>query len=467
VVCCRSNQLLIGSLRHHKQSHLSLTACCSSVVLTNSLLAMPSRSRGYGFQTHNNNQYFILLLQLLRLFAALLLLDSSSSAAALPLSSRGGFTMAGRVAPFGKPPNEAAQVKSPLQGLPSVVSSRCACGSSRIDFRYYSAVSQQQHQQHDQHQQVTSNNNNDDIVDCHCSACRRFHVAAFVRYLRVPENDVSVTGDTVVRFPDTCSAAGDVLRTYCRKCSTKLLTTVVNRRPPADDNTVLVNMGPIDVKTIPENVAQQWVDTKPNMWSLNMEASWATAVPPETRPQWNFEPEPLEVSGGCTCGACKYEFELQQPLELQHCYCSLCRQLSGGPFMTWVPVDGSRQRFRWLREGSITKTNAGTPQRAFAPDRPATGSSQPATSEGEAPVVRYTDIGERHVCSKCGGVLSIVYDFDGEFSVIWLAAGGFDSIRFPFNVEPYLDRTVHICCNYKPEWYTLPDDGMPHIGEAS
>ena len=143
--------------------------------------------------------------------------------------------------------------------------------------------------------------------------------------------------------------------------------------------------------------------------------------------------------------------------------------------MTWIPIRAHGQNFRWLLQGSMTHTKK-TPQRASVPDGFTTTTSNVDAppqkgSQGEAPLVRYTDIGQRHVCSNCGGVLSIWYDADAhnnnnDFS-IWLAAGGLDSIRLPFYVEPYLERVVHICCHYKPEWYTLPDDDMPRVGEAS
>ena len=37
------------------------------------------------------------------------------------------------------------------------------------------------------------------------------------------------------------------------------------------------------------------------------------------------------------------------------------------------------------------------------------------------------------------------------------ALAGFDSIRFPFNVEPYLDSILHICCRFKPDWKSDDD----------
>jgi hypothetical protein len=336
-----------------------------------------------------------------------------------------------------------------------MISSRCSCGSVLVEFPYPSG-------------EMTSDDDSTSIINCHCVSCRRFHMAAFVRYLKVPENEVSVTGDSVVRFRDSCSEAGPVYRTYCRRCSSKLLTTVVEERGSvAGKSSVLVNMGPINNKDVPDDIAEQWKKAEVTLWRPDMEASWTRAIPlDEDEPAPKPEPKTVVASGGCTCGACQYEFEFSASNEMQHCYCNLCRQLSGGIFMTWVPV-GTYENFRWIRGGAVTKINTGTPQRASAPDPPR--AARPI-SEGEAPLVRYTDIGQRHVCSQCGGALSILYDCENshdEDAAIWLAAAGFDSIRFPFNVEPYLDRVLHICCRFKPAWYTLPEDGMPRVEDAS
>lgn len=366
------------------------------------------------------------------------------------------FRNAGRVAPFGLP--DPSRTLPTTSGPPSVdtvmISSRCSCGSVLVEFPYPNAA-------------VAPNA---PIIDCHCASCRRFHVSAFVRYMEVPENDVSISGDSVVRFTDSCSEAGPVHRMYCRRCSSKLLTTVIGGSGSmSGKSTVLVNMGGIDSMTVPEPIADQWTNTEVTLWRPNMEASWTRAVPvddDDDRPMPRAEPPAVTASGGCTCGACQYEFEFSAPSEMQHCYCNLCRQLSGGMFMTWIPVAEAYQNFRWIRDGTVTKSNAATPQRASSPDAPRTR----PISEGEAPLVRYTDIGQRHVCSQCGGVLSILYDCENTFdedAAIWLAVAGFDSIRFPFNVEPYLDRILHICCRFKPDWYTLPDDDMPKVEDAS
>lgn len=376
------------------------------------------------------------------------------------MASQFNFRNAGRVAPFGLPdpsrtlPTSASG--SSVDANKVLISSPCSCGSTLVEFLIDKSTAETCHDA--------------SIIDCHCVSCRRFHVSAFVRYLEVPENDVSISGDSVVRFKDSCSEVGSVNRIYCRRCSTKLLTTVIDDGRKTDQKpTMLINLGSIDSTTVPENIASHWANTLPNIWKPNMEASWTRAVPlDDDRLMQQAEPKTVVSSGGCTCGACQYEFKYYSPSELQHCYCNLCRQLSGSMFMSWVPVPESMQNFRWIKEGAVTKVNLGTPQRASVPDGPRQ-STRPI-SEGEPQLVRYTDIGQRHACAQCGSILSILYDSENTMdddAMIWLAAGGFDSVRFPFNVAPYLDRVLHICCRFKPDWYVLPDDDMPQLDDAS
>ena len=141
------------------------------------------------------------------------------------------------------------------------------------------------------------------------------------------------------------------------------------------------------------------------------------------------------VTGSCACGKCAYEIPFEHPMELQHCYCKLCRQLSGSAFQTWVPVH--HQDFGWK------------------------GGHEPA-------LVRTTSHGQRHVCHTCGGVLTIVYNDDPDF--VWPAAGGFDDATLPdeeSKVSAYLDRVVHICCMWKQSWYQIPKDGLKRIDYAA
>ncbi len=394
------------------------------------------------------------------------------------------FRNAARIAPFGFPDSSRTMPTTTTTTTADpnnhvTITSRCSCGSVLVEFPYPKSNTTAS--------TLPQIHSSSSMSDCHCPTCRRYHMAAFVRYLEVPANGVSVVGDSVVRYQDTCSEIGTVQRIYCRRCSSKLLTrrnvdsTLPNRQnnrrsmPPipqqqqqvsqsSSQSTVLVNMGAIDNQSVPKNIMEQWRDTIVQQWSPHMEASWARTTLfdiDNDDDTINRVPKPptIRVTGGCTCGKCQYKFDFQAPSEMQHCYCNLCRQLSGGMFMTWVPVNMKEQKFRWIDNGYVPEAT-----------QPYRGSD-----DSHVHLVRYTDIGKRHMCSQCGSNLSILYDtFDDdekededEERVIWLSAAGFDSIRFPFRVEPYLSRLLHICCRFRPKWYRLPKDGIPRVRDAS
>ena len=111
--------------------------------------------------------------------------------------------------------------------------------------------------------------------------------------------------------------------------------------------------------------------------------------------------------------------------------CRLCRQLSGAVAQTWVPVrpDG----FVWSRSETLQ-------------------------------LVRTTGHGQRHMCSRCGGVLSIVYDSQPD--CIWPVAGSIDDAAMPSELGAALCRSIHICCAALQPWYALPDDGQPRLKYA-
>lgn len=80
-------------------------------------------------------------------------------------------------------------------------------------------------------------------------------------------------------------------------------------------------------------------------------------------------------------------------------------------------------------------------------------------------LVRTTAHGQRHECSKCGGVLSIVYDSQPD--CIWPVAGAIDDESYPSastaELSASLCRVVHICCSDLQSWIELPDDGLPRL----
>jgi hypothetical protein len=299
-------------------------------------------------------------------------------------------------------------------------------------------------------------------VDCHCRSCRKYHVSAFTSYLVLPGSQVNIQTEAsngIRTYRDSCSELGEVERLACSECHTKLATRPIENEmtgSSSDDAKILVNMGTLVDTTIPDKLAFSWRSQRAP-WQTSQQASWMHAQPEyeEDEDEDDEEdPEPMVMTGGCACGQHRYQINYQPPQELQHCYCRLCRQLSGGPFMSWIPV--YNEDIEWMTTNS-----------AESPDSSTATISTSKTPRGEPPLVRTTDHGQRHICTSCGGALTIVYDDQPEMT--WPAAGGLDDAALPTDtarISRTLCNVMHICCRYRQMWYQLPKDGLPRVQEA-
>ena len=339
------------------------------------------------------------------------------------------------------------------------------------------------------------------VVDCHCPACRKYHVADRATYLLVPADKVQVehlsvpvpkkdkkksayqdekstatSSDTsfLTSFSDTCLHLGSVVRYQCGHCRTKLATQPQpqnnnddNFLPPFGSDSYFLNLASARDDTLPKKWTKQWRAFR-FPWQYANQCVWTRASAENDDESDDDEAEdqedrkerdqqlkgkPYYITGGCSCGT--YRYQVKYPsfkaasTELQHCYCQLCRRLSGGPFQTWMPV--RRRMFRWM-----------------PPDNDSSA-TQATSSSHEPPLHRYTSHGRRHVCDHCGGVLTILYDADGE-EVIWPAAGGLDDSSLPKTKEEmsqHLYGVCHICCRFRQAWYALPNDGNSRVQDAS
>ena len=83
----------------------------------------------------------------------------------------------------------------------------------------------------------------------------------------------------------------------------------------------------------------------------------------EDRPEYRSETGgPLTFSGGCHCGAVRFEFEARPPLRVQHCNCSICARTGFEHLI--VPA----ARFRLLAGAQQLQTytfNTGTARHLF------------------------------------------------------------------------------------------------------
>ncbi len=71
---------------------------------------------------------------------------------------------------------------------------------------------------------------------------------------------------------------------------------------------------------------------------------------------------PKTVTGGCMCGAVRYE-AIGEPLEVGHCHCHSCRRHTGAPVVSFVMFEADKVRFTG-RERSIYNSSPGV-KRAF------------------------------------------------------------------------------------------------------
>ncbi len=79
-----------------------------------------------------------------------------------------------------------------------------------------------------------------------------------------------------------------------------------------------------------------------------------------------MDDNPEIVTGGCMCGAVRYE-AIGEPLDVGYCHCHSCRRHTGAPVVTFVMFEADQVRFTG-RERSIYNSSPGV-GRAFVPDR--------------------------------------------------------------------------------------------------
>ena len=126
----------------------------------------------------------------------------------------------------------------------------------------------------------------------------------------------------------------------------------------------------------------------------------------------------MTVSGGCACGAVRYELAAA-PYDAGWCHCRLCQRVSGAPGMVFTTAK--------LGDYRVTK--------------------------GEERVGRFasTPFGERTYCRDCGSPLTIHVSHQPD--EIDVAAGTLD--------DPEAARPgFHIFAGEAPAWLAI-DDGLP------
>ena len=251
-------------------------------------------------------------------------------------------------------------------------------------------------------------------IRCHCSSCRHFHSSSFAAYL--PADSADWHGVDAQR--DACSQLGEVERFICKKCYSKLGTRVMDSQGRS-----FCCLGSVEDDSIPDSLALAW-QRDFEEWKGEAQVAWWQAKAERCAARRS-----QKLRGSCACKSCSYE-ALLLPGELQHCYCNLCRRLSGSVAQTWVPA--SKECFSWISDEHLV-------------------------------LLRTTGHGQRHFCTRCGTCLTIVYDSQPD--CIWPAAGTFEDSE-ALKAPGLWYRVIHICCSMMQRWYQLPDDELPRLKYA-
>ena len=294
--------------------------------------------------------------------------------------------------------------------------------------------------------------------DCTCENCSRYHRSAMVRYLSLPafrlqlhSTSSTTTTTTSLRFYlDQCLQQQQqqdptpVDRIFCNICYSKLATRTTTVTDNNNNDTMYyyhLNMGCFTQEGLQWLLEQQQQGTIRTLSTASAPSSSSLAhVRPSQRTDSSNEVPPgttttTTLVDSCACGQCQYTITTTNSTEFQHCYCQLCRQLSGSPFMTWMPTS----QWQWNNNHMLRQR------------------------------IRTTPHGARDVCTQCGSVLTIVYPHQPS-QLVWPSLhNSHPALKF-YNRNNRISRVVHICTRYQddPAWYQIPDDdGLERLPEAS
>ena len=130
---------------------------------------------------------------------------------------------------------------------------------------------------------------------------------------------------------------------------------------------------------------------------------------PGTRATW--------ISGGCLCGAVRYEVDPGGAFDAGYCHCSMCRRSSGAPVLAWAFV--RRDAFR-VTSGNLAR-------------------------------YRSSDACLRCFCGTCGGQL--VYEVPSQPDFI-----GFHIATLDEAAPKVLQPRLHMFADDQLCWFRLSDE---------
>jgi hypothetical protein len=129
-------------------------------------------------------------------------------------------------------------------------------------------------------------------------------------------------------------------------------------------------------------------------------------------------------SGGCHCGAIRYEVDANRVFDSGYCHCSICRRLTGAPVVAWA----------LLKPGAFRIT-AGTPHRYDS-----------------SPLCR------RSFCPTCGGQLFYMDNPNAS------EMSGIHTATLDEPAPPALQPCLHMCADNQLAWFRTGDN-LPRFAD--
>ena len=252
-----------------------------------------------------------------------------------------------------------------------------------------------------------------EVAHCSCAECRRTHCAPMSVHLATasaPPEQLKC-----VRHVSRCNGPlGTTTQLRCAKCHAPVASL-----PTASGST---SAGPA---WIPMSAV---IDTQLPYEILRLagESLASLEEPTMALQQTSASPTTLtSLTCSCSCGATRFTTDLaRNELQVNHCYCSICRQLSGSPVFSWTPV----------RKAAVR------------------------CEQGEALQSVDSPAASRSVCGKCGGMLTMQYTDQPETT--WLAAS---ALTANGGSTPAFAYAAHIFCKDAAKWSPPPHDELPRM----
>lgn len=313
---------------------------------------------------------------------------------------------------------------------------------------------------------------------CFCGACRRAHGAPFASFVKVPRGAAGehihhliaqlTDQQAILRHVEICQGMGHVDRVSCASCYSALAVLVTDHGTADADVGVYIAAGALSDTGkghVPVQWARKWQTTF-DSWAPSGEAAWwrtlqdshANASSQGTANAGGIMSPSTLFSGCCACGACQFTVEPHEPhasVELQHC-CTHAPELKCFPDHVYS-CSCTPTLMRCIRftsrsaDCSLCRKMGGSALQSWALFR----THRVTWESGESLILqRTTAKGKRHICTCCGGILSIVYDVNPNW--IWLAAGTINEAERLAHMARH--HHAHVCCRSGPSWFALPGD---------